>query len=226
MNERHWRDWDMARNYDSSAWQVIDAGYTEPHRAYHGWAHIEDMLEKLEQNAELAVRADLIAHAIFWHDVVYLTQAADGSLRSDAQNVEDSANLFLRHALLSAPDAQAVWHMIMATAKHMNPDKVEGLYAAYTRDRDLFLDIDLASLAISDSAFDANTAKIRREYAWVAEEVFCRERAKILTAFAAVEPTYKTPELEERWGAKARANLHRSAVELAARADSLRNLQQ
>lgn len=221
MTSQLWREWNMGRHYDAAGWRALNAGYGEQHRAYHDWSHIEDMLAKLTEFSSYAARPDLIAHAIFWHDVVYQTQSVDGTPRADAQNVAESAALFRRHTLLPENEAEAVWHMIMATAKHMHPDDVAETYAGFKRDRDLFLDIDLAALAVSETAFDANNGKIRREYAWVAEDVFCRERAKILAAFAAVEPTYKTPVLETLWGAKARANLRRSAAALAARALSV-----
>jgi predicted metal-dependent HD superfamily phosphohydrolase len=85
--------------------------------------------------------------SVFWHDVVYRTQNPDGSPRSDYENVRDSGELFRQYALLNKSDADAVHDLIMATANHMHARAERHYYAGFADDLDLFLDLDLSSLA-------------------------------------------------------------------------------
>ena len=98
---------------------MLEAAYGDSGRGYHGWSHISDLFEALDQVSELATRRDLVATAIFWHDAVYDTRAANGTRRADAVNVLDSAELFGQHSLLSVADADAVHKLIIATTDHL-----------------------------------------------------------------------------------------------------------
>ena len=115
------------------------------------------------RSPELASRRDLVATAIFWHDAVYVTRAADGTRRTDAVNVLDSAELFRQHSLLSAADADAVHELIMATTDHLGAKPCRGRYPGFGHDLDLFVDLTL--VLASASNFDA----IRHEFSPVPE---------------------------------------------------------
>ncbi|MGZ9410031.1 MAG: hypothetical protein ACXW3J_05305, partial [Methylocystis sp.] len=136
----------IAGRHDTKAFSVIDAAYREPQRRYHDWGHIVDLLTKLDCLKALAVRPDLIAAAIFWHDAVYVTRDDDGLLRPDAENVRASATLFERHSKFDETDAQAIHDLIMATANHLNARAKAEHYPGFSRDLDFFLDLDLSSL--------------------------------------------------------------------------------
>ena len=56
--------------HKAGAWEALDAGYTESHRAYHTWEHVARLLEKLSEFSDLSTRSDIIAVSVFWHDVV------------------------------------------------------------------------------------------------------------------------------------------------------------
>jgi predicted metal-dependent HD superfamily phosphohydrolase len=98
----------------------------------------------------------------FWHDVVYRTQNQDGSPRPDYENVRDSCELFRQYTSLSKPDADAVYDLIMATANHLQARAEKQYYAGFSGDLDLFLDLDLSSLAspweefVEESCSDSN----------------------------------------------------------------------
>ena len=213
--------WDarLAAQHRSGAWDTVKQGYDEPHRTYHGWGHIGDLLKKLDRFSDLATRADLIAAAIFWHDVVYQTQNSDGSYRPDIVNVRQSAESFLRHSLFAPVETAAVEAMILATGDHMaTADSLEP-YAGFSSDLDLFLDLDLSGLGASWPKVSRDTQRIRREFAWVAEAAFCTGRAAILRGFVTDgRPLYRRDETNRAWSASARANLTRSIAELEARA--------
>ncbi len=59
--------------HKTGAWEALDSGYTESHRAYHTWEHLAGLFEKLSRFSDLSSRADIIALSVFWHDVVYRT---------------------------------------------------------------------------------------------------------------------------------------------------------
>lgn len=208
----------LASRHDADAFAILDAAYREPQRAYHAWGHIEDLLEKLDQLSPLAARPDLIATAIFWHDSVYLTLDADGRPRSDPENVHDSAGLFERHAKFEEVERQAVLDLIMSTASHMMARAETEHYPGFSRDLDLFLDLDLSPLAAPWPVFLKNFDDIRFEFRWVAEDEFNRGRTKMLGSFlAGGEALYRLPETRALWLESARANLTRADAELLVR---------
>ena len=208
----------LAARHDARAFAALDAAYREPQRGYHDWDHISDLLAKLDGLAQLAARPDLVAAAIFWHDAVYVTRDADGLLRADAENVRASAALFERHSKFDATETEAVHEMIMSTANHLAAHATRDLYPGYCRDHDLFLDLDLSSLAAPWPEFEENLQRIRFEYSWVPEPLFCLGRLQMLERFIAQgDSLYRRPETSAKWLAPARANLARAESDLRAR---------
>ncbi|HUB63854.1 MAG TPA: hypothetical protein VL996_05320 [Methylocella sp.] len=200
------------------AWEVLDAGYSEHNRAYHTWDHIAVLFEKLTAFSDLPARTDIIALSIFWHDAVYKTQNQDGSPLPDYENVCDSAELFRQYTLLKPSDADAVHDMIMATANHMQARAEKQYYPGFAGDLDLFLDLDLSSLASSWEEFAEDFAKIRSEFFRVSEIDFCSKQIEILENFAKDEvQLYRRAETREKWREAARTNLKRCIAELTNR---------
>jgi predicted metal-dependent HD superfamily phosphohydrolase len=207
----------LAKQHDASAWDILDAAYREPQRAYHAWEHIDDLLHKLDEFCALAARPDLIATAIFWHDAVYSTRNEDGGFRSDAENVRDSDALFRRRTLLDPAEADAVSEMIMATAHHLEAAASGERYPGFAKDLDLFLDLDLSPLAAPWSVFAENLDKIRFEYAWAPEAAFRFGRLEMLERFAKNEDSlFRRDETKALWLEPARNNIARSIRDLRA----------
>lgn len=205
----------LAAHHDMNAFATLDAAYREPQRSYHDWSHIADLLTKLDELKTLAARADLIAAAIFWHDAVYETQEADGALRPDAENVRASAELFERHSRFEKADADAVSDLIMATAGHLKARATTEHYPGFADDLALFLDLDLSSLAAPWPVFRENLERLRFEYSWVPEPLFCLGRLQMIETFAARgEALYRRAETRKLWSETARDNLARAQEEL------------
>lgn len=212
MNEniRHtyWRLVEKA--HAPGSYGFLEAAYTQPHRAYHTWEHIDALLDGLERFSRLAARPDLVATAVFWHDVVHLARSADGKLRLDAENVRDSAEAFRRHTLLEGCEADAVYDLVMATANHARARAGKEHYAGFSGDLDLFVDLDLSPLATAWEEFAANTRKIRAESIGVEEAEFRESQVKMLEGLARAEtPIFRRAETRKEWDATARANLAR-----------------
>ena len=215
LRNRYWAL--LAKQHAPGAWEILNAAYREAHRGYHSWDHIDDLLQKLDAFVHLATRPDLIATAIFWHDAVYATRVEDGGLRPDFDNVHDSAALYCRHTLSNETDAAAVCDMIMATADHLDAKAAGELYPGFSQDLDLFLDLDLSSLAAPWERFAENLDKIRFEYSWVPEIQFSHGRLKMLRTFLdRGDRLFRLDETRALWSPEARANLMRCIGELRA----------
>jgi predicted metal-dependent HD superfamily phosphohydrolase len=206
IREKYWKL--LEGRHKPGAWEVLDAGYRESHRAYHTWPHVASLLEKLGAFSGLCTRADLIATAVFWHDAVYRTQSQDGRPRSDYENVRESGQLFREYTLLNKADSDAVYDMIIATANHLQPALKNHHYAGFAGDVDLFLDLDLSSFASPWEVFIENLARIRLEFSFLPETDFFMNQIVFLERFAREDvPLYRRKETSEKWRAAARANL-------------------
>ena len=213
---KHWRS--LEASHKPSAWDALDRGYGDARRAYHGWEHIAELLEKLDGFHALSAKPALIATATFWHDSVYATQAPDGGRRSDLENVRDSAELFLRHTLLNADDAAAVHELIMATADHTRAEARKEHYDGFAGDLDLFLDLDLSPLAAPWKIFAANLEHIRFEFAWVPEPEFYTSQIGMLEGYLNADARlFRRAETGKKWLAAAKDNLKFCIVALRAK---------
>jgi predicted metal-dependent HD superfamily phosphohydrolase len=221
IREKYWKL--LEDRHKPGAWEVLDAGYSESHRAYHTWPHVVSMLEKLSAFPGLCTRADLIATAVFWHDAVYRTRSRDGSPRTDCDNVHESGQLFREYTLLNDADTNAVYDMIIATANHLQPALKNQHYAGFAGDVDLFLDLDLSSLASPWNEFVENLVKIRCEFFWLREADFYASQIDFLERFARDDvPLYRCKETSEKWRDTAKANLRRCVWGLQKKAAELK----
>lgn len=211
--EKYWKQ--LAPHHDASAFEVLQAGYGAPERGYHDWSHIAELLGNLDEMSALATRPALIAAAIFWHDSVYMTRGADGVARKDEENVGDSAKLFLRHSRFSAEDTAAIHDLIMATAGHASARAAQEYYPGFSRDLDLFLDLDLSPLGAPWDVFADNFNRIRHEFSWVPEDEFYQSRLRMLEVFRNCGDTlFRHAESRARWLEKTQDNLRRVETEL------------
>jgi predicted metal-dependent HD superfamily phosphohydrolase len=216
IRKKYWEP--MEGSHKTGAWEALDAGYTERHRAYHTWEHVAGLLENLSEFSDLSTRTDIIALFVFWHDVVYRTQNQDGSPRPDYENVRDSGELFRQYTSLNKSDADAVHDLIMATANHLQARAEKHYYAGFADDLDLFLDLDLSSFASPWEEFAENLARIRTEFSWAPEVVFCSIQLQILKNFANDDVRlYRRAETSRKWRDTASANLKRGITELQQR---------
>jgi predicted metal-dependent HD superfamily phosphohydrolase len=111
----------------------------------------------------------------------------------------------IRDSGLLAEVAKRIGDLILATKHKVKPDSA---------DASLFVDVDLSILGASSDRFDEYEKQIRREYAWVPENEFRQERAKLLREISARKHIYFTEFFRMRLEDTARENLKRSLVEL------------
>ncbi len=173
------------------------ARYAEQHRHYHDQRHLTEMLETIDQLADLADDADAVRLAAWFHDAIYDPQAEPG------ENEEVSAQL--AELELSAYGVEAarvaeIGRLIRLTAKHdCDPEDGNGA---------VLCDADLRVLSMAPDRYDEYAEGIRQEYAHVDDRNFARGRMTFLQALAETS-LYATSRGHELWEHAARENVRR-----------------
>lgn len=170
--------------------------YTESHRYYHNQDHLEAMLLEFENITQIVRNYEAVLLAIWFHDAIYDTHAKD--------NEERSVKLFSDFALeknLSHDLSAEVFRLILAT-KH---NKI------YTDiNAQILSDIDLSIFGKPRSEFLKYEEDIRKEYGWVDDDTYKKERLKVLTFFIGRLDNgriYQTSHFENKYGENARENI-------------------
>lgn len=181
--------------------------YAEPHRAYHGQAHIDAMLAGLRQAVTAFADVEAAELAVWFHDAIYDPAASDNEGRSACLMLDQLAGL-ADPALL-----QRAAIMIRATATHAVPS---GLAPDLARDAALFLDLDLAVLGADPGTYDAYERGIAAEYVPIhGEPRFRAGRHAFLQGLITRPRLFLTDEAHVRLDGPARANISRTLRELA-----------
>jgi predicted metal-dependent HD superfamily phosphohydrolase len=88
--------------------------WSEPHRAYHGPAHLADLLAQIKRHVELTVRErEILTLAAIFHDIIYNPRRSD--------NEAQSAELFLNSVAMDKDNAdiQEIATIIRDTKDHV-----------------------------------------------------------------------------------------------------------
>ena len=172
------------------------ARYCELHRRYHTLQHLGECLEQLDNVRGLAKHPDEVEMALWFHDAVYDVRRHDNEERS-----ADWACERLSAAGVFSDVVNRIRSLILVT-DHRSPPQ--------GRDAEIMVDIDLAILGAEPARFEEYERQIREEYDWVAEDVFRRERRRILTGFLDRPRIFWTDHFCERYEARARDNIARA----------------
>lgn len=173
------------------------ARYAEQHRHYHDQRHLTELLETIDELADLADDAGTVRLAAWFHDAIYDPRADPG------ENEEVSAQL--AELELSAYGVEAariteIGLLIRLTAKHdCEPDDANGA---------VLCDADLRILSLSADRYDEYAAGIREEYGHIGDRDFARGRMTFLQSLAETS-LYATSRAQEQWEQAARENLRR-----------------
>lgn len=184
-------------------WNQLRNAYMDGSRVYHDLRHIANCLGYFDAAAHLANSTRRIEPAIWFHDAIYDTHAKAGE--NETRSAEYARKML---TVLGAGDRviDDVVGLIMATTHSGN---------LTNPDEQLIADIDLAGLGQSWISFASDGMKIREEYFWVDEELFRKERARILEIFDSRNPLYYTSFFQQ-FEIRAHENLKRAIAELQA----------
>lgn len=203
--ERSWqRAWHGlgATGHGEAVRQALLARWSEPHRHYHALQHLGECLSAFEAASALAEHPAEVEMALWFHDAVYDTRAADNEERS-ADWARDTLGA---HGVDTAA-CERVHVLVMATRHTALPD---------TADARLLVDVDLSILGAGAERFAQYEAQIRSEYGFVPGWLFRRKRRAILQTFLDRPAIFGTPHFASTLEQRARHNL-RQAIGPSAR---------
>jgi predicted metal-dependent HD superfamily phosphohydrolase/endogenous inhibitor of DNA gyrase (YacG/DUF329 family) len=186
---------------DREGFEDLERRWSEPHRRYHGLAHLRACLAALDACGERPADPAAAEIALWFHDAVYDTRAADNEERS-----ADLLRAWAARTGFPAARAEAAASWVLAT-RHRPGEGAAG-------DGALVLDADLAILGEAPDAFADYERGVREEYAWVEEGVWRRERARVLRGLRAGPSLYRTRWFRDRYEEDARRNLAESLARL------------
>ncbi|MFO7563269.1 MAG: hypothetical protein R6X02_11550 [Enhygromyxa sp.] len=179
--------------------------YAEPHRRYHGVAHIDALARLFEQVAAGPGwrRPAEVALAILFHDAIYEPGRPDNEARS-AQLARE------RLADWDQVEVERIAALIEATASHG---------AAQTEaDPDLghFLDADVAILGAPPEVYDRYARGVLEEYAPVVDVAAFRAGRRVFVLEQLARPQlFHTLWFRDHYEATARENLGRELASLS-----------
>ncbi len=185
--ERLLADWTALAGPGSDSrdvWSELIERWSEPHRVYHGLAHLAVVLAVLDRYAGLAEDPDAVRLAAWFHDAVYDPTRPD--------NEESSAVLAGRRlSTLNLPAARVaqVQRLVRLTATHRYDDA--------DADAALLCDADLSVLAGPPAAYVGYANAIRAEYAHVPDDDFRAGRADVLRGLLARDRLFGTAAMHQ-----------------------------
>ncbi len=187
-------------------WAALIGAWSEPHRAYHGLAHLAAVLGLVGQLSGAAEDPAAVALAAWYHDVAYDPE------RDDNEQVSaDRARAGLR-GLVPDERVDEVARLVLLTAGH---DAEPG-----DRNGAVLCDADLAVLAGPPDAYAAYASAVRAEYGHLSDEEFTAGRIAVLERLLALPELYRLPAVAADWTPRARANLTAELSLLRSRAAS------
>src|SRR5688500_9064894 len=187
-------------------WSAVIGAWSEPHRTYHGLAHLAAVLGLVGELSGAASDPAAVALAGWYHDIAYDPE------RDDNEQVSaDRARAGLR-GLVPPDRVDEVARLVLLTAGHdAQPGDANGA---------VLCDADLAVLAGPPDAYVAYASAIRAEYGHLSDADFTAGRIAVRERLLALPALYRLPDAEERWTATAPANLRAELALLRDRAAS------
>jgi predicted metal-dependent HD superfamily phosphohydrolase len=187
-------------------WSALIAAWSEPHRRYHGLAHLAAVLGLVAQLDAEASDPAAVRLAAWYHDAVYDPTSPDNEAVS-AQR----ARAGLR-GLVPEERIDEVERLVLLTAGHdPEPGDADGA---------VLCDADLAVLAGPPDAYAAYASAVRGEYGHLSDEVFTAGRIAVLEQLLALPTLYRLPAVTVEWTPRARANMTAELALLRSRAAS------
>jgi predicted metal-dependent HD superfamily phosphohydrolase len=207
LRER-WKDvWQTLniRTVPPSVFNELIKAYTSPERFYHNLTHIQDCLSIFDQTRFLAVHPAEVELAIWFHDAVYDTGRSDNEKKSTQWS-----ETVIKEVGLGSEIAKRVSNSILATRHNQDVTNL---------DAQLMVDVDLSILGREPIVFWQYEENIRKEYAWVPEQLFRQKRIEILNGFLESQHIYYHQKYREVFEGEARLNLKQAIARLTEEID-------
>gem|GEM_PF-124181 len=175
-------------------WQKIFRAHNQSSRTYHNLSHLYSISEILDQNESKDLDSSILYWTTFFHDYVYKATRKDNEIKSAAFAKQ------VLTAFLPVEQIALISTIIESTARHEPLVEIPEQY--------VFLDADLAVLAVEEDLYDQYVQAIRREYRIYPDLLYRPGRRKVLQHFLERTTIYYTPVFQP-YEAQARFNLKR-----------------
>ncbi|WP_270934123.1 HD domain-containing protein [Falsiroseomonas oryzae] len=173
--------------------------YAEPHRSYHRWARVAEMLAAAEDVLNGIADRGAFILAVLFHRAVFDRRMPDGPARSVALMRELAADT-------PAPTLRRAEGLIGALAARELPKTSD---PSLRGDAALLLDMDHAVLGDPRAVFDAYEEAFRREYAHLGDDAYAAGRAAELRLLLWRDRIFLTDRFYLERERQARRNLER-----------------
>lgn len=183
--------------YHDTLWHEVEGHYCERHRHYHTLDHLKQMFDLFDKIKHKLDNPNEVEAAIWYHDVIYRTHATVSD-NTVIQNEFESAVLANERLQNSTLNMNAVFDMILMTGGHEKPNTLDAQY---------FHDLDLSVLGADPDTYFKYSEAIRQEYSYVPDDVYARERVKILNSFLDREKTYQTEHFNRLFDDQSSVNM-------------------
>jgi predicted metal-dependent HD superfamily phosphohydrolase len=202
---RAWWRADAGGGTDATLERLL-ARHREPHRHYHGVAHVRAVVGRCRTLLATVTVPDpgAVCLAAWYHDAVYDPRAEPGA------NEAASARLAVADlCALGLPIERCVEvaRLVGLTAGHAVQDGDDA--------GAVLVDADLAVLGAEPGVYAAYVAGVRAEHAHVDDAAWRTGRAAVLRRLLALDPLFRTPPMQSAVP-RARANLTAELASLAA----------
>ena len=196
-------DWiNLVSNFSDDQRQIIDTFdkiltfYNSLGRYYHNLSHIGDMLTEAKKFIGMIDDYDSILFAIWFHDIIYDTKRSDNEEKSS-----EFAEKFLKNINYDVEKKKKVINLILKTRNHSHIDLNEDY------DVKVFLDLDLLILGTNDELYRKYAENVRKEYSFVPDKIYVKERIKLLETFLNQEYIFKIERFRKQFEQMARKNI-------------------
>jgi predicted metal-dependent HD superfamily phosphohydrolase len=193
---------------DASILSELQRRYAEPHRAFHRWPRVAELLAQAEDVAAAIADRGAFILAVLFHKAVFDRREADSARRSAA---------LMREMLgAGAPDwtlARAE-RLILALDAQKVPETRD---ASLRGDAALLLDMDNAVLGSPTADFDAYEAGYREEFAHLREDNYRLGRVAALQMLLWRERIFLTDRYYLPLEKRARRNVERLLAKVEGR---------
>lgn len=183
--------------------EQLRAQYAQPPRAYHNFAHVEEVLAHYAAVARGPGwrQPDEVFLAVLYHDAIYEAGRKD----NEARSAELAAAAIAQWLPQRPIDVGRVRELILLTARHGHLAQ-----APLDADAALFVDCDMAILAADAAQFDAYDRAIAQEYRGkLPQWMFRHYRRRFLRGLLDSSAIFVSPWFRSSSEAAARANLAR-----------------
>ncbi|MFW9972282.1 MAG: hypothetical protein ACFFDF_19005 [Candidatus Odinarchaeota archaeon] len=193
-------------------YKIIEKRYISSNRAYHNLDHINLLLSEVKRFKNRIDDYDSVLFAIWFHDIIYNPQRENNEERSAKYAKRflvkinyEKTRIQKVQDLIEKLDGEWIRkgekEFILRTKDHSIRNGTED------KDIKLFLDLDLLILGMKREEFIKYAKNIRKEYEFVPDDIYNKERKKILNKYLNSQFIYKTKKFRELYEKQARRNI-------------------